>query len=97
MPKAYWISHYQSISDPTRFAEYAALASTAIGAAGGRLVARGNAVRTFEGVEGQRDVVVEFDSVDAAVAAYESDAYQAALRTLQGAVVRDVRIVEGAS
>jgi len=96
MAKAYWISHYQSVADPARFAEYAALAGPAIEAGGGRILLRGAAVRTFEGVEGQRDVVIEFDSVEAAVATYESARYQAALAKLKGAVVRDVRSVEGA-
>jgi len=40
-------------------------------------------------------VVVEFDSVAAAVAAREGAGYQEALRLLGDAVVRDFRIVEG--
>jgi uncharacterized protein (DUF1330 family) len=45
----------------------------------------------------QRVVVIEFDSVAAAIAAYESDAYKAALRVLGNAADRDLRIVEGVS
>jgi uncharacterized protein (DUF1330 family) len=40
-------------------------------------------------------VVIEFDSVDQAVAAHDSAAYQAALAALEGGAVRDVRIVSG--
>jgi uncharacterized protein (DUF1330 family) len=40
-------------------------------------------------------VLIEFDSVAQAVATYESAAYQAALKLLEGAVERDVRILEG--
>jgi uncharacterized protein (DUF1330 family) len=39
--------------------------------------------------------MIEFDSVTQAIAAYESDAYKAALRRLDGAAERDVRIMEG--
>jgi len=42
-------------------------------------------------------VVVEFDSLEKAVAAYDSPGYQAAIAVLgKDAAVRDFRIVEGA-
>jgi uncharacterized protein (DUF1330 family) len=52
--------------------------------------------RTLEGVN-ERSVVIEFESVAAAVAAYDSPAYQAALKVLGKAVERDMRILEGIS
>jgi len=39
--------------------------------------------------------MIEFDSVEKAIAAYESPEYQAAVKVLKGAVERDVRILEG--
>ncbi len=45
----------------------------------------------------ERIVVVEFPSAAAAIAAYESDAYKAALRVLGNAADRDLRIVEAVS
>jgi uncharacterized protein (DUF1330 family) len=39
-------------------------------------------------------VVIEFDSVDAAVAAYESPGYQAALAALGDGAERDLRVIE---
>jgi uncharacterized protein (DUF1330 family) len=42
-----------------------------------------------------RTVVIEFESVAAAMAAYESPAYQAARKLLGDGAVRDIRIVEG--
>jgi uncharacterized protein (DUF1330 family) len=95
MARGYWVTVYRSVADPARLAAYAALAGPALEAAGGRFVARGIAARTFEGIESQRVVVIEFESVAHAIAAYESPRYQAALRVLSGAVERDVRIVEG--
>ena len=44
---------------------------------------------------GGRTVVVEFPSFEQALAAFRSDAYQAAAANLEGAVERDFRVVEG--
>jgi uncharacterized protein (DUF1330 family) len=95
MAKGFWITVYRSVKDPARLAEYSALAVPALEAEGGRILARGVAARTFEGTRNERTVVVEFESVARAVAAYESPRYQAARRVLEGAVEREVRIVEG--
>jgi len=44
----------------------------------------------------QRTVLIEFESLQAAMQAYESNAYQLAMKELVGnAVVRDIRIIEG--
>jgi uncharacterized protein (DUF1330 family) len=43
----------------------------------------------------QRVVVIEFDSLEQAVNAHDSDAYQAALKALDNGADRDIRIVEG--
>ena len=48
MAKAYWEATYRSISNPDALAAYAKLAGPAIMAAGGRFLARGNAVKTYE-------------------------------------------------
>src|SRR6185295_16391841 len=98
MPKGYWITMYHSVSDPARLGKYAALAGPAIEAGGGRILARGVAATTFEhDGENQRTVLIEFESVGHAVAAYNSPAYQAAVAVLKGAADREVRIVEGLS
>lgn len=96
MSKAYWINTFRSISDPAKVARYAELAGPVMQAAGGRFLARGEPARVFEAGVMQRTVVIEFDSVEQAVAAYESDGYQAALRALDGAAVRDLRIIKAA-
>jgi uncharacterized protein (DUF1330 family) len=43
----------------------------------------------------QRTAVVEFDSLEKALATHKSEAYQQALRALGSAVERDFRIAEG--
>jgi len=95
MAKGYWIACYRSVSNPEALAAYAKLAGPAITAAGGRFIARGGVAKTFEAGRNERTVVVEFDSVGHAIAAYQSEAYAAALKALAGAAERDIRIVEG--
>jgi uncharacterized protein (DUF1330 family) len=96
MRKVYWIVFYRSISDPAALAAYAKLAGPAITAGGGRVLVRGTPAKTYEAGLNQRCVVIEFDSLEQATATYESPAYQAAKKLLEGAVERDVRVVEGA-
>lgn len=96
MTKAYWISAYHEIHDEEKLAAYAKLAGPAVAEGGGTFLARGMAAAAYEAGLMQRTVVVEFESVDAAVACHDSPAYQAALAALDGGVTRDLRIVEGA-
>jgi uncharacterized protein (DUF1330 family) len=95
MPKAYWVTSYRSISDPDKLAAYARLAPAAIAPFGGRYLARGTAAAAYEAGLKERIVISEFPSVDKAVAAYDSSAYQEALKALGDGAVRDIRIVEG--
>ena len=97
MPKGYWVTFYHSVSNPAALAEYAKLATPAIQAAGGRFLTRGTAIQAYEAGIKERSIVIEFDSPAKAIEAYESPAYQSALKILQGAVVRDIRILEGVS
>jgi uncharacterized protein (DUF1330 family) len=95
MPKAYWISCYRSISDPAKVAAYARLAGPAIEAGGGRFLARGMPAKLYEQGVAERTVLIEFDSVERAVATHDSPDYQAALAALDDGAVRDLRIVAG--
>jgi uncharacterized protein (DUF1330 family) len=95
MAKAYWIAQYRSVKNPAALAEYAKLSGPAIQAAGGRILVRGTPAKIYEAGVDQRTVVIEFDSVAAAIAAHDSPAYQAAMAVLGDAAERDIRIVEG--
>ena len=97
MAKGYWVAFYRSVSNPTALTEYAKLAGPAIQAAGGRFLTRGAAVQAYEAGIKERSIVIEFDSVAKAIETYESPEYQSALKLLEGAAERDVRIVEGVS
>jgi len=97
MAKGYWITLYRSVSNPDALKQYAALAGPAIVAGGGRFLVRGTPARTVEAGISDRTVVIEFESVEKAIATYNGPDYQAALKALGNAAVRDVRFVEGFS
>ena len=94
MPKAYWVTSYQSISDPDKLAAYAKLAPAATAPFGARYLARTTAAAAHEAGLKQRIVISEFPSLEKALAAYNSPAYWEALKALGDGAVRDIRIVE---
>ena len=63
---------------------------------GNRYLARGTAAAAFEAGQKRRIVMSEFSSVEKAIAACQSPAYQNALKALGDGAVRDIRIVEEA-
>ena len=96
MAKGYWVVAWRSVSDRAAVERYVPPVTEAILAHGGRVVAGGMPARAYEQGLPSRLVVVEFESLRSAIAAYESADYQAALAHLAGAAERDVRIIEGA-
>jgi uncharacterized protein (DUF1330 family) len=98
MPKAYWVVTYRSVKNPEAWQAYAKLAAPAIAAAGGRFLIRNKPAKTYEAGMNERVVLIEFDSLEKAVAAHETPAYKEALKVLgAGNVERDMRVVEGAA
>ena len=94
MPGAYWVNTVREVRDTGKLDAYVRLAGPAIAAAGGTFLARGTPGAAFEAGTLGRTAVIRFDSVDDAVAAYESEPYQEALDALGDGAVRDIRIVE---
>lgn len=79
-------------------ATYAKLAGPALNAAGGRFLVRNKPAKIYEAGLNERVVLIEFDSVEQAIAAHDTPAYQTALAALgTGNIERDMRIVEGAA
>lgn len=98
MPKAYWVVTYRSVKNPEAWQAYAKLAAPALAAAGGRFLIRNKPAKTYEAGLNERVVLVEFDSLDQAIAAHNTPAYKEALKALgTGNVERDMRVVEGAA
>ena len=94
MAEVLWISSYSRIPYPDRLAAYAALTLPAIKTAGGRVLARGLPLQTYEQGQAERVVVIEFDSIESARKMRDGADYQAALAALAGAAERDIRIIE---
>jgi uncharacterized protein (DUF1330 family) len=95
MAKGYWIASYHTVLDPAVQAKYAEAATPVLLSFGARFLARGMPAKVFEGGVAQRCVVIEFPSVEQAIAAYESPAYQAVLAIMLDSVKREVRIIPG--
>jgi uncharacterized protein (DUF1330 family) len=74
-------------------AAYVELAGPAMVAGGGRFLARGVPAAAFEAGTLERTSLIEFPSVEAAVATYQSPAYQEALEILGDGAERDIRII----
>ena len=95
MKKGYWVVAYRSISDESALKAYGKLAVPAIEAGGGKTLVRTSDVEPRESGMKQRIVVTEFESLEKAIATYNSATYQAARQALGSAAERDFRIVEG--
>lgn len=92
---AYWMTNVE-VTDAAVYGEYAKLASAAIAAHGGRFLARGGKHVQVEGRDRARNVIVEFSTLDDALACYNSPEYQEALSLANRSSERDLVIVEGA-
>jgi len=66
------------VTNPEGYGKYSPLATESITHHGGRFVVRGGKTEVLEGEWSARIVVIEFESLDAARAWYDSDDYQAA-------------------
>jgi uncharacterized protein (DUF1330 family) len=94
MPKGYCIVRVD-VHNPEAYALYAKDATEAIKKHGGRPLARGGAYEIMEGQARARNVVIEFDTVDAARAFYLSEDYQRAKKKREYAATVDYIILEG--
>ena len=93
--KGYWIVKANTINVEKQN-EYAPLASIAVKKYGGRYLVRGGESITKEGIEYERNVVIEFDSYQLAQDAYKSEEYTYAKSILGDDKDRVLTIVEGA-
>ncbi|TPI77619.1 DUF1330 domain-containing protein [Mesorhizobium sp. B2-8-9] len=93
--KGYWIV-ILSVTDPQGYQRYRDAIGDAISNFGGRYLVRGGDVTNPEGSDFGRHVVVEFDSYEAALNCYRSEAYQRALVHRRAASTGHFVIVEGA-
>ena len=97
MPNAYLVGIYNKIIDQVKLQKYAEDALPAMMANGGKkALARSGNITQIEGIPPERAVILEFESVEAAKNAYNSEDYQAALKKLDGGADRFLFVIEGA-
>ena len=92
--KGYWIARV-TVTDPDQYKLYAEATPEAFRKYNARILARGGRYRQLEGEGRPRNVVIEFDSFEDALACYNSPEYQAARAKRIGAGEADIIIVEG--
>jgi uncharacterized protein (DUF1330 family) len=95
--KGYWINFFRKIKDPQKVEAYRQLAGPVMEASGAKFLVRGDPKKVYEAGLELRTVVIEFESVEKAIAVHDSPGYQAALKALGDGAERDLRIVEGLS
>jgi uncharacterized protein (DUF1330 family) len=94
--KGYWVVSYQSVSNPGAVAEYVKFVGPVLNLLGGRVIVAGKPAKIREMGVDQTVVVIEFENLQKAIGAYESDQYKAALKVFNNGAQRDFRVVEGA-
>ncbi len=94
MPKGYWIARVD-VENADRYPEYVSTAKPAFEEFGAQFLVRGGEVQSLEGENRARNVVIAFESVEKALACYNSDAYQAAKAIRLTVAQSELIIVEG--
>lgn len=93
-PKGYWIGRVD-VDDPEAYGEYVRANGPVFAKYGGRFLVRGGRFENPEGTSRARNVVLEFDSYERALACYNSREYQDIIGIRTAVSVGDMVIVEG--
>ena len=94
MPKGYVIAH-ANVTNPDKWAKYAALTKIALDKFGGAPIVRGGQCEIVEGNGTKRNVVVEFPRYEADLGYASSAEYATAKIERQSAGTLDMTMVEG--
>jgi uncharacterized protein (DUF1330 family) len=94
VPKGYIIVR-MTVTDPNAYKDYAAVASEAMRKYGCKPLVRGGRSEALEGEARPRNVLLEFESYEAARTYYFSPEYQAAIEKRRPAGIGEVVLVEG--
>lgn len=94
MAKGYWVARVD-VSNEEGYKPYMAANPGIFQKFGGRFVVRGGKFTNPEGKCRSRNVVIEFDSYEKALACYNSPEYQANIKVRQPHSEADLIIIEG--
>lgn len=93
---AYWVARSR-VTDPEQYKKYTDRVPAILARHGGKVLARGGRYKILEGPEKfHRFVVIEFPTLEQAVACHDSPEYQDAAVFRRGAGEVELVIVEGA-
>ena len=97
MSKGYWVVTQNNIPDQTKYYAYAKAAKVTLEEFNGKIIIAGSTeIGIEDGLMGLRTVVVDFDTYETALTAYNSSSYQRAIIELHGTLKRNFRIIRGA-
>lgn len=94
MHKGYWIVRV-GVKNAENYPDYLAAAKLAFEKYGAHFIVRGGRYQSMEGTARDRNVVVEFQDYETALACYQSPEYQKASAIRQANAEADLVIVEG--
>lgn len=94
MPKGYWVARLD-VRDVGTYKRYVEANAEAFGKYKAKFLTRGGKYIPLEGSNRSRNVVLEFESVEAALACYHSPEYQRALVIRKNIADSDIYIMEG--
>jgi uncharacterized protein (DUF1330 family) len=95
MPKAYWIARVD-VNDPETYKKYVETGKPAFERYNAKFLARGGRTEALEGKNRARNVLIEFASMEDALACYNSPEYTAARAIRQAVSEGEWILVEGA-
>lgn len=94
MAKGYWIGRVD-VEDDEQYKGYVTANAEAFSKFGARFIVRGGPYELMEGQARARNVVIEFESYETALACYRSPEYQRAMALRTSASVADIIVIEG--
>jgi uncharacterized protein (DUF1330 family) len=94
MPKGYWIARVD-VHDAEAYKKYIAANAAPLAKYGARFLVRGAKTECVGGAMRARNVVIEFESFEAAQRYYYSPEYQEAKAFREGAADMEIVLVEG--
>jgi uncharacterized protein (DUF1330 family) len=90
-----YVIYEATITDADEYERYKTAAARAVAAAGGRYLARGGEVESFEGAAPARVVLLEFPDFATATAWYQGEQYAEARSLREHACTARVFVVDG--
>src|SRR5580704_14740500 len=94
MTRSYWISRCD-VHDPEGYQRYIEIALPAFKRHGAKFLARGGKVEAMMGTAMSRNIVIEFPSMEAARAFFQSPEYTEALTWRRKSSTGEIYVVEG--